>query len=98
MAPSARNWGAFSSTPTGKGNINSCAAQSVEVAFHSCHPLNNMNLRGVCSGSLADISALISDVRFAPESGHAQRRRQCLLSAISGQFRQVLFQPNISAR
>ena len=27
MAPSARNWGAFSSTPTGKGNINSCAAQ-----------------------------------------------------------------------
>jgi len=25
-------------------------------------------------GSLADISALISDVRFAPESGHGQRR------------------------
>lgn len=35
-------------------------------------------------GSLADISAVISDVSFPPKSGVAQRRDQCLLSAISG--------------
>jgi hypothetical protein len=35
-------------------------------------------------GSLADIWVRIRDVRFTPNSGHAQRRHQCLLGAISG--------------
>ena len=34
-------------------------------------------------GSLADIARRTSDVRFTPKSGHAERRHQCLLSAIS---------------
>jgi hypothetical protein len=34
-------------------------------------------------GSLADIGQPIRDVRFAPESGHVQRRTRCLLCAIS---------------
>jgi hypothetical protein len=32
----------------------------------------------------ADIGVEISDVRFTPESGHAQRGHRCLLSAIIG--------------
>jgi hypothetical protein len=86
MAPSARNWGAFSSTPTGNGNINSCAAQSVEVAFQSCHPLSNKNLRGVCLGSLADIRGRIRDVRFTPRSRHASARVARPLSAMCGRL------------
>src|SRR5689334_23564246 len=34
-------------------------------------------------GSLADVGQPIRDVRFAPESRHAQRQHRCLLSAIS---------------
>ena len=39
-----------------------------------------MNVR---FGSLADIGQPIRDVRFAPESGHVQRRNRCLLCAKS---------------
>jgi hypothetical protein len=42
------------------------------------YPLN------VRFGSLADICVRIRDVRFTPNSGHAQRRHQCPLCAISG--------------
>jgi hypothetical protein len=38
-------------------------------------------------GSLADIGQPIRDVRFAPESGHVQRRTRCLLCAISRQWK-----------
>jgi hypothetical protein len=34
-------------------------------------------------GSLADLEAQISDVRFTPKSGHAESRHQCLLCANS---------------
>jgi hypothetical protein len=34
-------------------------------------------------GSLADIGEWFRDVRFTPQSGHAQRQHRCLLSAIS---------------
>src|SRR5262249_34189725 len=37
-------------------------------------------------GSLADIREWIRDVRFTPESGHAQSRHRCLLSANSGHW------------
>ena len=39
-----------------------------------------------CFGSLADLSQPIPDVRFTPESRHAERRNQCPLSAKSGHF------------
>ena len=42
---------------------------------------NTANPSNVRFGSLADISALVSDVRFAPESGHAQLLRQRPISA-----------------
>ena len=45
-------------------------------------------------GSLADIEARIGDVRFAPKSGHAHRRHQCLLSAKSGQIRLLPADPH----
>src|SRR5215471_1134458 len=38
-------------------------------------------------GSLADIREWIGDFRFTPESGHAQSRHRCLLSAISRHWR-----------
>jgi predicted metal-binding membrane protein len=41
----------------------------------------------VAFGSLADISERTRDVRFTPESGHAERQHRRPLSAISGRFR-----------
>jgi hypothetical protein len=41
-------------------------------------------VQNVRFGSLADIGQPIRDVRFAPESGHVQRRNRCLLCANSG--------------
>jgi hypothetical protein len=38
----------------------------------------------VCYGSLADLRSRMLDVRFTPQSGHAQRPHRCLLSAKSG--------------
>ena len=38
----------------------------------------------LCSGSLADIGQPIRHVRFAPKSGHVQRRSRCLLCANNG--------------
>jgi hypothetical protein len=43
-----------------------------------------VDVANVRFGSIADISERIRDVRFAPESGHVQRRHRGLLSAISG--------------
>ena len=40
-------------------------------------------VQNVRFGSLADIGQPIRDVRFAPESGHVQRRNRCLLCAIN---------------
>ena len=51
------------------------------VSFFS--HIDNVSPPNVCFGSLADIGARISDVRFTPESGHAQHLHQCLLRAIS---------------
>jgi hypothetical protein len=34
--------------------------------------------------ALADLRSRMLDVRFTPQSGHAQRPHRCLLSAISG--------------
>jgi hypothetical protein len=52
------------------------------------HPENNRDIIGlerhVRFGSLADNGERISDVRFTPKSGHAQRQHRCPLSAISG--------------
>ena len=45
---------------------------------------NPNKILDVCFGSLADIRERIRDVRFAPESGHAQRQNRCLLCAKSG--------------
>src|SRR5262245_54139952 len=44
----------------------------------------------VCLGSLADIRAPSADVRFTPESGHAQRRNRCPLCARSRRSRRAL--------
>ena len=49
----------------------------------------------VCFGSLADISERIGDVRFSPESGHAERQHLRPLSARSEQAR-VLQRPPLS--
>ena len=44
---------------------------------------DDASLAYVRFGSLADIRGMISDVRFTPKSGHAQRQNRCPLSAIS---------------
>jgi hypothetical protein len=44
----------------------------------------DMSLASVRFGSLADICAAKSHVRFTLESGHLQRTRPCLLWANSG--------------
>jgi hypothetical protein len=49
-------------------------------------------------GSLADIRERTRDVRFIPKSGHAHRRHQCLLSAISGHKSVVADGANLIAR
>jgi hypothetical protein len=41
-------------------------------------------LSNVRFGSKADISVVVIDVRFTPESGHRSARRQCPLCAKSG--------------
>ena len=50
-------------------------------------PIKPMTLSDVRYGSLADISERTRDVRFTPESGHAQRQHRCPLSAKSGRYR-----------
>jgi hypothetical protein len=47
----------------------------------NAHIADQVNVR---FGSKADISALVSNVRFTPESGHSRRRCLCPLSAKSG--------------
>ena len=47
----------------------------------------------VRKGSLADISERIRDVRFTPDSGHAERKHRRPLCAISGSWGQNVHQP-----
>jgi hypothetical protein len=45
----------------------------------------------VADGSLVDIRAATSDVRFTPESGHLQCTRRCLLWAKSGHRAGIIY-------
>jgi hypothetical protein len=59
------------------GNCHHLRQQSFDLGSKRCgrycQPLC------VCFGSLTDIRVEIRDVRFAPESGHVQRRNRTLL-------------------
>ena len=54
-----------------------------DVARSESHSNQGPRRVEVRFGSLADIRERITDVRFASESGHAQRQHRCLLSARS---------------
>jgi hypothetical protein len=66
----------------GEGSITAPAA--VRDSSHG-HPNRRCGqTSNVCSGSKADMTARICDVRFTPESGHSPTRSGCQLWAKSG--------------